>query len=153
MTKQHRYEDPDDVLQIDTATTAPGGVVILHVRGDLDRDTAHRLTSAIGHALATAGADGVEVSLAGVTFIDAAGTRCLLHCRRAAETAGITMAVRDPSPPVARALHALGLLRRFDLAGTPADGIHAAGRMATPPVPDDGPDDQRAHSARLRRTA
>ncbi len=104
MTSEQRYEDPDGILRIDIAVPAPDGTVRLHVRGDLDRDTAHHLTSATGHTLATAGVVRMELSLAEVAFIDAAGARCLLQCQRAAEAAGVTMTSRDPSPRVVRVM-------------------------------------------------
>ncbi|GAB7051057.1 STAS domain-containing protein [Catenuloplanes indicus] len=129
------YEHPDDIVQIDTIVAEPGGQVWLHVRGDLDRDTVHRLTSAFAAALTTAGLARLELNLAEVAFVDAAGARCLLTCRKTADAAGIPMTVRNPSPAVLRVLDALGLHDCFDLprkTGTRAPGTFARGGLLRP---------------------
>ncbi|GAB7045651.1 STAS domain-containing protein [Catenuloplanes indicus] len=154
MTSQPLYEDPDDFLRIDPAPAEPGGPVVLHVRGDLDRDTADLLTSTFGQHLITSRAARVEVSLAEVRFVDAAGARCLLSCRKAAEAAGATMTVRDPSPPVVRVLDALRLLDRLGLAGEPGPEARVAGATSAHAAPaTHGPENPREQSAKLRRAA
>lgn len=80
----------------------------LSLRGQLDVLSAPELiTSIIGilrHVTT------VELDLAALTYLDAAGVRCLLTCHGAAADAGLSLKLVCPSPQVALVLEVTGLL-------------------------------------------
>ena len=140
---------PDDVIA-DRVAAGAAQRARLRVRGDLDGRTAQRLVAAVAESLAAPTVTRVELDLAAVTFVDAAGVRCLLMCRQAARNAGIAMVLRDPAPTVVRVLKATGVLARFDIAGARHDGTTAA---QMPPKGHGDPDEWQEWSRRIRREA
>jgi RNA polymerase sigma-B factor len=80
--------------------TDAGGVLTVHVAGEVDRDTAGRLRAGLRHALHLADPDRVVVDLAGVPLIDAAGIAVLAE-------SGVP--VTGARPYVARILAVSGL--------------------------------------------
>jgi len=76
--------------------------------GDLDSACAGKFAA----ALAAVAADGTDVvlNMAGVAFMDFAGSDAIDRVRRFFEILGLAMVVRSPSPPVRRLLR----LPRFD---------------------------------------
>jgi anti-anti-sigma factor len=119
------YDRPSEItadyLHIEPVVAEAGRLIRLIVRGELDSDTARRLSRVCTRMLSAPGAARVELDLTEMTFIDAAGVRCLLTCREAADTAGVTMTLRAPTPEVTRVLSALGLLDHFVIAGASVD--------------------------------
>jgi RNA polymerase sigma-B factor len=85
------------------------GVLILQVRGEVDRDTAGRLRTGLRHAVAIAGADRLVVDLAAVPLMDAAGVAVLLDAVTAAHAAQVELAVTGAQPFVARVLSVSGM--------------------------------------------
>jgi anti-sigma B factor antagonist len=83
------------------------------VYGELDMSTAADLRQAVAEALRMEPPD-VELDLAGVSFADSAGIRCLLMCRAAAERAGSRIRLSHPRPEVHRVLELTGALAIFD---------------------------------------
>src|SRR5262245_60169962 len=71
----------------------PDETVNVEAVGEVDLLTATELEQAIALALATPGATGVVVDLAGVTFLDSSGISALLKGRRLAEGATKTYRV------------------------------------------------------------
>jgi anti-anti-sigma factor len=99
------------------------GVAVLTVAGEVDLATAPRLGAAVEQALAT-GAPLI-VDLAGVEFIDSAGSRALALAERAASERGARLLI-IPSATVARVFRIAGLDALFDLYGEPAEALAAA---------------------------
>ncbi|GGN18794.1 anti-anti-sigma factor [Actinoplanes campanulatus] len=143
------FPAPND-LDIDRIATTPERQVRLRVRGDLDRHTTHLLMTAVADAFAGGTVAEVELDLAGLTFIDAVGVRCLLACREAADAAGVAMVLCDPAPTVVRVLQAMGLLARLGVAGPVTE---EPGRAGTASTGHHGPGDWREWSQRVRREA
>ncbi|AGL18669.1 SigB/SigF/SigG family RNA polymerase sigma factor [Actinoplanes sp. N902-109] len=92
-------------ITVDTA----GAVVTVRVRGEVDRDTAGRLRTALRHALTSMDGGRLVVDLAGVPLVDAAGVSVLVDVSAAASAAGAELALTGPQPYVARILAVSGL--------------------------------------------
>ena len=86
-----------------------GSVLTVRVRGEVDRDTADRLSVTLGHAAGLAGITGITVDLAGVPLVDAAGVRVLLDAATRATAAGVEFVVTGAQQYVARVLAVSGL--------------------------------------------
>jgi RNA polymerase sigma-B factor len=86
-----------------------GGVLIVRVRGEVDRDTAERLRMGLRHAVRTAGADRMVVDLAGVPLVDAAGVAVLLDAAAAAAASSVHLCLAGAQPYVCRILAVSGL--------------------------------------------
>jgi anti-anti-sigma factor len=80
------------------------------VAGDLDSVTAAAFRDAVLAALPPAPGRHMCVDLAEVPFIDAAGVRALLQCRRRADHRRIVLVVTGARPLVRRVLEILGVL-------------------------------------------
>ena len=99
-------------VQVD-ATGAGGTTAALVLRGELDAYAADRLTDAIDRIDPTAA--GLDLDVAGLSFIDSSGLRVLL---RAGErtVADATPTLRHAQPALLRLLDLTGLLDHFVLA-------------------------------------
>ncbi len=140
-------------LAIETLATDTGQQIRLQVHGELDSCTDEQLVDAVTQALATSGISQVDMDLAGVRFMDAAGVRSLLTCRRAATEAGIPLTLVDPNPMVTRVLDALGLLGHFTVTGAAASATGRAGRAfgASPRREQNNPAEWSEWSPRARQ--
>lgn len=89
-----------------TSSTSEGAdAVIVHPVGEVDRDNADDLVTALTGAVDKAGPGGaVEVDLAGVPFLDSSGVGALLTGRQHASRRAVHFRVRDPQPSVHRVL-------------------------------------------------
>lgn len=99
------------------------GIPVVMVAGEIDLSTAPRLAEAMKQALAP-GAPLV-VNLAGVEFIDSAGTHALAVADRAANEQGGRLMIVT-SEFVARVLEVSGLDRAFRLYGELREALGAA---------------------------
>ncbi len=101
---------------LDIVTRVDGGVARLVVSGELDLATAPEL---LGRAAAALGSDEPpsELNLAGVTFIDGSGLRCLLAVQAGADGRG-GLELVGASGPVRRLFGLAGLSGRL-VAATP----------------------------------
>lgn len=99
------------------------GVAVLTVTGEVDLATARRLEEAVERALVPG--TPLIVDLAGVEFIDSAGSRALALAERAASARGARLLV-IPSATVARVFRIGGLEALFDLYGEAAEALAAA---------------------------
>jgi anti-sigma B factor antagonist len=83
----------------------------LVLTGELDAISAADLHEQLGAGLAAGEpAAAVELDLAAVTFLDAAGVRCLIGCLHDVERAGSTFAIVDASEAVRQVLRISGLI-------------------------------------------
>lgn len=93
-----------------------GGVVVVHLRGEIDMAVEERVVAEIRAAL-----DGlpreVVVDLSAVPFLDSSGIRALLRGREAAQRRGIGLSVRDPQRIVLEVLQITGVAPLFGLPG------------------------------------
>ena len=101
-----------DVLISDT-----GAGVLVHLRGELDVETASRFLEALTGS-PTAGEDReVELDLSGLTFLDVAGVRALVRAHDQMTSNGGRVSVRGLDESRLPAARVLGLARYF-AAGT-----------------------------------
>lgn len=102
--------DASDFLRIDVAGDRHLEMVL---HGELDIETQALLGAAFSRALINQRPVRVTLDLSDVTFIDAAGVRCLLTCQLAAQGADVRMVLGSPAPVVTRVLQAVRLDGQF----------------------------------------
>jgi anti-anti-sigma factor len=105
-----------DFLHVDATGAADERYVRLILKGELDSETAPLLLSAFGSVLSQPSAELVELDLADLAFVGAAGLRCLLECQTAVHRAGARMILRDPSSLLVRLLNVVGLRSEFTIS-------------------------------------
>jgi anti-anti-sigma factor len=88
---------------------APDQGAVLAASGELDRDTAGLLLASLDRLWRSGRHGTIALDLGALTFIDAAGARCLLSCRQIAEGHGLHLTVRNLQPGVRRVLDVLGI--------------------------------------------
>jgi anti-anti-sigma factor len=88
----------------------------LRYDGDLDLASSVTLLQAVRVQLRTR-PQTLALDLSGVAFIDVAGLRAVISCRRMAAARGIQLQVVEVSPPVRRLLELVGLSSAFGLDG------------------------------------
>lgn len=101
------------------STRFDDGYTIATLSGELDVACTPVLREQL-LAVLTPRASRLVVDLAGVSFCDASGLAVLVSTGRRAELLGGVLRLVAPSPAVAVALHASGLLRQFDIFPTVA---------------------------------
>ncbi|MCY1141612.1 STAS domain-containing protein [Actinoplanes sp. Pm04-4] len=92
-----------------TVIIVDADTVRLSFTGDLDADTAPQFSQAIRHAL-NFGPAWVQIDLAAVGFLAAAGIRSLLLCHRYAADQGSRLTIDRPQPLVRHVLQVTGVL-------------------------------------------
>nr|WP_296065571.1 SigB/SigF/SigG family RNA polymerase sigma factor [uncultured Actinoplanes sp.] len=90
------------------------GLLTVHVRGEVDRDTAERLRIALRHAVQIALGDRVVVDLSAVPLVDAAGVAVLLDIASTADAAKVDLLLSGCRPYVSRVLAVSGLASLLD---------------------------------------
>ena len=101
------------------------GAVVVRLHGDLGRHPPTDVES-LGQGLAAA-TDPVVINVAGVTSIDPAGLRWLMHLTGAARRAGRALILESPTPPVEAVLTLTGCHTWFSATTRPGP----AGRIDT----------------------
>ena len=91
-----------------------GGVLVLHLRGEIDLLGAAGLGAELTRQLRCS-PEALVVDLAAVTFLSLSGLSTLFDAQRSAATAGIPLRLARPSRPVRRALELSGLASQFDV--------------------------------------
>jgi anti-anti-sigma factor len=89
--------------------TIVDGVVMLHVRGELDVATSWQLRTRLLAALGERDYSTVAIDMAGITFMDSSGLGLLLGLGEELRRRDVTLEVRAPSPSVRRVLALAGL--------------------------------------------
>ena len=92
--------------------TTEGGQTVIEVVGEVDAASADILRNAIFEVI-DGGDARVTVDMAEVSFMDSSGLRVLIAGFKAAEQAGGSLSVRNPSDVVTRLLEITGQLDRF----------------------------------------
>lgn len=105
---------------LDVETVEAGDAVRLRLAGELDSDIAEQLGSLIAGTLERHAARPLEIDLAGLTFLDSSGARCLVEGHRLAAARGATLTVVHPAAAVLRVLSLLGIA---ELLGLPAQRV------------------------------
>jgi anti-sigma B factor antagonist len=88
------------------------GVTVLHLAGELDLSAESAMNQAIASALA-ARPRAIVVDLAGLSFLDSTGVRCLIIARRDATSAGIVLTVEGATGIIEQVLTITGVLPAF----------------------------------------
>ena len=93
-----------------------GPAAVVHVRGQLDLDTAHLLVDAVDDVMAGQPPPVLVLDLDQVSFFCAAGITALLTVRRRAASDGCALLVRNPSRITRTVLDIAGLADEFAIA-------------------------------------
>jgi anti-sigma B factor antagonist len=102
---------------LDVGSREESGSTVLLLASDLDRTNVWELTAAIIRC-EKVHPPRVVVDLGRLVFIDVAGLRALADAARRARRCGFGFALANPSVPVARVLHLVGLENSLEvLAG------------------------------------
>ena len=92
-------------MQLEISTSQSDDIVVVRATGEVDRDTADELSTALTGAVARSGPGGtVEVDLSGVSFLDSSGVGALLTGHQSADRSAVEFRVRDPQVTVRRVL-------------------------------------------------
>lgn len=99
----------DDTSGLHVSTARAGDRLTVHVRGEVDRDTADRLRLSLRQAVSAADAGRVVIDLSAVPLLDAAGVAVLFDAASAASVAGVGLSLAGAQPQVAHILAVTGL--------------------------------------------
>lgn len=91
------------------------------VRGELDSGSCEELLEAFQQTAAGDRSRAITLDLAGVTFIDSAGTRAVILIQRVAREEGVALHVLPPGEDVTELLRTAGVIDHFEL-GPQAQG-------------------------------
>jgi anti-sigma B factor antagonist len=117
-----------------------GHVVVVQVRGQLDRPAAARLSDRL-FSIPVPPAPRIILDLSSLDFADASGPRVLLACQLRARLRGGTIALACARPMVLRELRVTGLDRDFAVCSTVAQAVRAARDAPQALARSAGPDD------------
>ena len=92
--------------------------VVIRARGDLDGDTAARLTDLVDRVFAGRIPALLVLDLSGLEFMGAAGITALLHVRDVVADGGGRLVLREPSAPVSMVLRLGRAIALFTVEGT-----------------------------------
>jgi anti-sigma B factor antagonist len=84
-------------------------VTVLQLAGEFDLTAESAMNQAVASALA-ARPNAIIIDLAGLSFLDSTGVRCLILARRDATAAGIILTVRGATGIIAQVLTITGVL-------------------------------------------
>jgi anti-anti-sigma factor len=101
------------VIEMPGTADAPPRIV---VSGAVDRTAAKHLQRAVIEVLRRCCPRGVELDVAGVTYLDSAGISALLACQADARQLDCELTLRNTGPATYRQLQIAGLLEHFGLA-------------------------------------
>jgi anti-anti-sigma factor len=125
-------------LHIDVIGYAPDGPTQVRLTGELDGEETERLRAGFADLVQRHAPAPIHIDATGLTFLDSAGIRALLTCRRMAERAGSRMSMPRVHPSVLQVLQITGLLTVFDIDGQtgspsqqPTKPTHAARRSSS----------------------
>jgi anti-anti-sigma factor len=85
------------------------GTVVVDIRGELDLASTATLRDDLSAEVIAMRPPGVMVDLGLVTFMDSTALRALINVQRNVGAIGASLRVVNPSPCVARLLHATGV--------------------------------------------
>jgi anti-anti-sigma factor len=113
--------------------------IVVTAAGEVDVSNAHELQAEIDQALqANARATELVLDMAGVTFLDSSGVKCLMRAYRMMLVRGGHLVLREVQPPVLRVLELVGLGRLFTIcpasAAPPADATPSPAEASPSPV-------------------
>ena len=105
-------------------TMREDGVLVVHMRGEIDYTNAAPVTEAVRQAVARDRPGAVHVDLQEVTFLDSSGIGVLISAMKAAGVVGAQYRVLAPNSKVLSQLEITGLAELFqvDAPRSPAAG-------------------------------
>ena len=95
--------------------TDADGIVVAHLAGELDLDRADDVRDSLNEASGLPGCHYLQVDVSGLAFIDSYGLGVLVSVRNTAAARGVTLSLKEPSPPVRKAIEVTGLGDVFSL--------------------------------------
>jgi anti-anti-sigma factor len=96
---------PGDILYVETSYDDGTATIILV--GEFDMSGAAHFWASVTEVLGTR-PPSMIVEARGLTFIDSSGLAALIRAREAADVAGVTFGVREPSPELRRIVEVTG---------------------------------------------
>ena len=103
------------MVEVTYRTEPDGSVVHATITGELDLDRADEIRDSLAGAARGITAKFRRVDVSGVTFLDSYALGALVSARNTAASAGVTLTLADPSPPVRKAIEVTGLADVFGL--------------------------------------
>jgi anti-sigma B factor antagonist len=94
------------VGELQVSVEAGDGEIRCTIRGELDMESCERFTRAVEDACARHEKAAVVIDGSGIEFCDSAGLRALLFARNAADEAGRTFRIIEPSAQLRRVAEA-----------------------------------------------
>jgi RNA polymerase sigma-B factor len=91
--------------------------LVVHLCGEVDRDSVHRLRSELRRAISTPGVGNVVIDLRRVPLVDAAGVALLLDAAAAASIAQVGLTLTGAQPYVAQTLQVSSLANLLTRGG------------------------------------
>ncbi|RAK36444.1 anti-anti-sigma factor [Actinoplanes lutulentus] len=103
-------------LTVEIRRDTPSSSTVIALIGEVDRDSCSKVLQSVGQVLR----DGnvplrIRMDLAEVTFLDSAGIRTLLHCRRDATRTGCEFGIDPAHENVYQVIEISGLVEVFKL--------------------------------------
>ena len=105
-----------DPLEIEVATEAADGEVVLTLRGELDPHTAPLLHDEIDRATLDGSIRTLVLDVGGLRFIDSSGLRVIIGAHKAMTARSGRLVLRDPTDTTRRLLDITGLADHIALA-------------------------------------
>jgi RNA polymerase sigma-B factor len=99
----------EDTHELKISVSRSADAIIVHVRGEIDRDCTDALRRRLRQAITAGGCRRVTVDLRGVALVDAAGVSVLLDAVEAARGLRVDLGLCGAQPYVARILAIAGL--------------------------------------------
>lgn len=112
-------------LHLDGITPAADGAIQVSLAGELDSEEADRLRAGVADLLQRHAPAPIRLDASRLTFLDSAGIRALLTCRRMTEQAGSRMSIPRVHRNVFQVLQVTGLLTAFGVVEQ-ADSLQEA---------------------------
>ncbi|GGY80447.1 STAS domain-containing protein [Streptomyces omiyaensis] len=114
------FPHPGSGQLVFTTASAPGGVHLVHLTGEIDHATGDTLRGALR---STGPRPRVVADLSQVTFMDSSGINILIHAHHELTRAGGWLRLAAPSPAVQRILTIVGLDAVIDCRPVLADAL------------------------------
>ncbi|WP_433824533.1 STAS domain-containing protein [Actinoplanes sp. CA-015351] len=102
-------------LRVEVRHDAESSTTVVALIGEVDRDSCSTVLRSVGEVLHRDGPQRLSMDLGEVSFLDSAGIRTLLHCRRDATRAGCEFTIGQAHENVYQVIEISGLVEVFRL--------------------------------------
>lgn len=128
---------PKDAL-VSYSPVDADGLILATLDGELDLDCADTVRDSLAEVAEQGACRYLQVDASRLDFIDSYALGALVSARNTAAAVGVTLTLRNPSPPVLKAVQVTGLGHLFGLPSTPDPAVarDAAARDAVGTAPE-----------------